>query len=76
MEFPSTQWSMLAQASLNGDTNAQPSLETLCQRYRAPVIAVLRIRGVLESRAEVLTHDFFLQLTENPRGHNSRPTPE
>ena len=65
MDFPSTQWSLLAKASLNGDTTAHLSMETFCQQYRAPVMAVLRSRGVVESRVEDLTHDFFLQLMKS-----------
>jgi hypothetical protein len=65
MDFPSTQWSMPALASLHGDTVAKQSLETFCQRYRAPVMALLRCRGVIESRVEDLTHDSFLQLMQS-----------
>lgn len=65
MQFPVTQWTLLAQASLNGDAEAQQSLETFCEQYRAPVMALLRSRGVMESRIEDLTHDFFLQLMKS-----------
>jgi DNA-directed RNA polymerase specialized sigma24 family protein len=65
MQFPVTQWTLLAQASLNGDAEAQQSLEMFCERYRAPVVALLRRRGVMESRVEDLTHDFFIQLMKS-----------
>jgi DNA-directed RNA polymerase specialized sigma24 family protein len=65
MQFPVTQWTLLAQASLNGDAEGRKSLETFCERYRAPVMALLRRRGVMESRVEDLTHDFFLQLMKS-----------
>src|SRR5687768_4329586 len=65
MDFPSTHWSMLAQASLHGETAARQSLDSFCRRYRAPVIALLRRRGVIESRVEDMTHDFFLHLMKH-----------
>lgn len=37
MPFPPTHWSVLAQASLHGDTEAQSALEEFCARYRAPL---------------------------------------
>src|SRR5688572_24243653 len=65
MQFPVTQWTLLAQASLHGGPEEQQALETFCLQYRGPVLALLRSRGVGESRAEDLVHDFFIQLMKS-----------
>lgn len=65
MDFPSTHWSMLAQATLHGDTAAGEALGAFVANYRQPVMAQLRRRGLPESRVEDLVHDFFLQLMES-----------
>jgi DNA-directed RNA polymerase specialized sigma24 family protein len=65
MNLPSTHWTMLAQATLHGDTSAGQALATFCQRYREPIMAMIRSRGMIESRLEDLTHDFLLQLMRN-----------
>lgn len=65
MEFPTTQWTALALASLNGDTSAHQALEQFFLRYREPVVRTLRRRGVLETKVEDMAHDFFLQLMES-----------
>ena len=62
MDFPTTHWTLLAQATLNGDTAANKALESFCLRYREPVVKLLRWKGILESRVEDMTHDFFLDL--------------
>lgn len=64
MNFPTTHWTMLAAATLNGDARGRAALETMCRDYRRPVFAVLRARGMDEADAEDLTQDFFLQLFE------------
>ena len=65
MEFPTTRWTQLAQATLHGDNHAASALENFCQRYREPVIRLLRHRGVQEDRVEDMTHDFFIRLMES-----------
>ena len=62
MELPTTCWTLLAQATLNGDTAAGEALEQFCRHYRAPVLQLLRRRGIPEARVEDMAHDFFLQL--------------
>lgn len=64
MLFPTTNWTMLAAATLNGDTRGRSALEAMCRDYRRPVFAVLRARGYDEIEAEDLTQDFFLKLFE------------
>jgi len=65
MQFPVTQWTLLAQATLNGDTAAGKALEEFLLSYRAPVMAMVRYRGVPEDRVEDLTQDFLLHLMKH-----------
>lgn len=64
MEFPSTQWSLLTQATLHGEESAAKALAVFCQRYRPPVVKFIRGRGFDGSEAEDVAHDFFLHLME------------
>jgi RNA polymerase sigma-70 factor (ECF subfamily) len=63
--FPTTRWSILARATLNGENAAREALAEFCRRYHAPIQQVLRIRGVREEDIDDLTHDFFLQLLQS-----------
>lgn len=64
MHFPSTHWSLLAKASVNGDSESSRALEELCQRYWEPVRLFIRSRGISESEAEDLAQDFIVHLIE------------
>lgn len=64
MYFPSTQWSLLAKASLNGETSARDALEELCRRYWQPIFQFIRSRGFSETEAQDLTQAFLLHLLE------------
>ena len=64
MSFPTTHWTMLAEATLNGDTRGRQALEQMCREYHRPVFKVLRVRGFSEVEAEDLTQQFFLLLFE------------
>lgn len=64
MEFPATQWSLLAQATLNGEAAASAALAEFCRRYREPVLQFVRMRGVPPAEAEDLTQDFLLHVME------------
>ena len=63
--FPNTDWSILADATLNGDTAGREALSQLCGAYRPPVVAYLRTRGWREEEAEDLAQEFFLRLLES-----------
>jgi RNA polymerase sigma-70 factor (ECF subfamily) len=63
--FPTTQWTLLAQASLNGETAARQALEDLCRRYWSPLYHFIRVRGFGETEAEDLTQEFILHLIEH-----------
>lgn len=62
MDFPSTHWTALAQASLHGDASAEEALGSFCAQYRPLIITILRSRGLPEDRLEDLAHDFLIQL--------------
>ncbi len=62
MHFPTTHWSLLARASLNGEAEARPALEELCRRYWSPVNQFIQFRGHRGAGAEDLTQDFFLHV--------------
>jgi DNA-directed RNA polymerase specialized sigma24 family protein len=62
MAFPTTQWSLLAVATLNGDTCAHEALGDFYRSYREPVIAFIRDRGFGLHQAEDLAHDFMVHL--------------
>jgi RNA polymerase sigma-70 factor (ECF subfamily) len=65
MYFPTTHWSLLAKATLNGETEARSALEELCRRYWSPLKQFIRSRGYSEAEAEDLTQDFLLHLLEH-----------
>lgn len=65
MVFPSTHWTLLAMASLNGNTAGRVALEELCRRYREPIRRFIRSRGRSEDDAQDLTQDFIVRLMEN-----------
>jgi DNA-directed RNA polymerase specialized sigma24 family protein len=62
--FPTTHWSLLAKASLDGNTEGRKALEELCRRYWGPVHQFVRCRGVSETEAQDLTQDFILHVLE------------
>lgn len=64
MEFPSTHWGLLAQATLHGDAAATGALTEFCRRYREPIVRFIRWRGFSDVEAEDVAHDFLLHLLE------------
>ena len=65
MYFPTTQWTLLARASLTGESAAGQALEELCRRYWSPLHEFIRARGYRESEAQDLTQGFVLHLLEH-----------
>lgn len=61
MSFPTTQWTHLAMATLNGDAAGQEALAAMCESYRKPVEAFIAARGYREAEVEDLVQDFFLR---------------
>lgn len=62
MAFPTTNWNLLAAATLDGDPAGRAALEHLCQSYYAPIRNFLRSRGFSEERAADGTQEFFREL--------------
>jgi RNA polymerase sigma-70 factor (ECF subfamily) len=65
MYFPTTHWSLLAEASVIGETKARSALDELCRRYWGPLQQFIRSRGYDEAEAADLTQEFLLHLMEN-----------
>ena len=65
MYFPTTQWTLLARASLNGETAGRQALEELCRHYWSPLQQFIRSRGHNEAEAQDLTQEFLLHLLEH-----------
>jgi DNA-directed RNA polymerase specialized sigma24 family protein len=64
MYFPTTHWTLLAKATINGETEARSALGELCQRYWSPLKQFIRSRGYSEAEAEDLTQEFLIHLLE------------
>lgn len=64
MHFPPTNWALLAQATLNGDTSGRRALADLCTGYRPPVVAFLRQRGHSREESDDLAQQLFAELME------------
>ncbi|MBI5388573.1 MAG: sigma-70 family RNA polymerase sigma factor [Verrucomicrobia bacterium] len=64
MNFPTTRWSLLAQASADGGVQARKALEELCGRYWGPIHQFLRARQISDPEAQDLTQDFMMHLLQ------------
>jgi len=64
VEFPETQWSLLAEATLNGEAGGRRSLQILCERYERPVLAFVQARVKKPELAKDLAQGFWLFLLE------------
>lgn len=62
MNFPPTNWTLLAHATLHGDSRGTEALNILLREYRAPVVSFLRQRGRSPEDAEDLTQQLFLDM--------------
>ncbi|MBL9117994.1 MAG: sigma-70 family RNA polymerase sigma factor [Verrucomicrobiaceae bacterium] len=60
--FPETRWQVLADATLDGDTAGRGALASLCEQYRAPILAYVLSRGYSPAEAEDIVQDFFLEM--------------
>ena len=70
--FDTTQWSLVLGTRGSGD-DARAALESLCRRYRPPVLAYICGRGYGSDVAEDLTQSFFARFLE--LGHYTQPDP-
>jgi RNA polymerase sigma-70 factor (ECF subfamily) len=65
MYFPTTHWTLLARATLSGESAGRQALEDLCRRYWSPLFQFIRVRGHTEAEAKDLTQEFLLHLLEH-----------
>src|SRR5215471_4414982 len=65
MYFPTTQWTLLAHATLSGESAGRQALEDLCRRYWSPLYQFIRARGYSDAEAKDLTQEFLLHLAEH-----------
>jgi RNA polymerase sigma factor (sigma-70 family) len=63
--FPDTPWTLVAAASLSGDSAGRRALESLCQAYWPAVATFLQSRGHDREEAEDITQEFFSALVES-----------
>ena len=60
MPFPTTRWTILAEATLHGDASGRVALENLCVQYQRPVEQFIASRGYGPSDRQDLVQEFFL----------------
>ncbi|MBL9133066.1 MAG: sigma-70 family RNA polymerase sigma factor [Verrucomicrobiaceae bacterium] len=65
MAFPTTRWTLLAEATLHGDAAGREALARMCEDYRRPVMVYLLSRKLDAHEAEDAAQDFFLKLVES-----------
>jgi DNA-directed RNA polymerase specialized sigma24 family protein len=65
MHFPTTHWSLLAKATLDGEPESRAALEELCGRYWRPLKEFIQARGHNPTEAEDLTQAFLVHLLEH-----------
>jgi RNA polymerase sigma-70 factor (ECF subfamily) len=65
MNFPSTKWGLLTEATLNGDNGGRAALEELCRRYYEPVRGFFRERVSSPEDVADLTQSLFEELIAN-----------
>jgi RNA polymerase sigma-70 factor (ECF subfamily) len=65
MAFPTTRWSLLAQATIHGDVAQKEALADFYRRYREPVIDFIRRQTGNAAQSEDLAQEFFMHLVES-----------
>ena len=65
MNFPTTNWTLLAEATLRGESSQAKSLSSLLEQYRPPVVHFLRQRGNNPQESDDLAQDLFLELLQS-----------
>ena len=63
--FPPTPWTLIAAATLNGDSASRQALEKMCAIYRPAVFDFLSRKLSGSPEAEDLTQEFFVHLLES-----------
>ncbi len=73
MQFQTTSWSLILQATTGQSTAAREALARLCERYWPPVYAFIRRRGLPPADAEDLTQSYFARFFEKDYIGDFRP---
>jgi RNA polymerase sigma factor (sigma-70 family) len=60
--FPSTHWSVVLKAGVDGGPESRTALETLCRQYWYPLYSFVRRRGRTHHEAEDCTQEFLARL--------------
>ena len=74
MGFPTTRWSLLAQATIHGGARQAEALAEFYRRYHQPVADFIRRRGADRAQAEDLTQGFFVHLIESSTLQRADPS--
>lgn len=74
MAFPTTRWSLLAQATVSGDAAQTEALAEFYRRYREPVIRFIGQQVPAGAPAEDLAQEFFLHLIQNSTLQRADPS--
>jgi RNA polymerase sigma factor (sigma-70 family) len=64
VNFPTTHWSLLAKATLAGETEARAAIETLYRAYWSPIRQFILSRGYSPVEADDLAQAFLMHLME------------
>ena len=62
MAFPTTRWSLLAQATIHGDAAQGEAVGQFYRHYRGPVLSFIRQQTPDQAHAEDLMQEFFIHL--------------
>jgi RNA polymerase sigma-70 factor (ECF subfamily) len=65
MAFPTTRWSLLAQATIHGGAAEGEALAEFYRRYREPVVSFIRRQTADPMQAEDLAQEFFIHLVQH-----------
>lgn len=71
--FPTTHWSIVANAGAGSEREARAALETLCRQYWYPLYGFIRRQGRTHHEAEDCTQEFFARLLANGGIATARP---
>jgi DNA-directed RNA polymerase specialized sigma24 family protein len=65
MPFPPTHWTVLARATLHGDTAAKSALEDFCGQYRQPLSQFIHFQGVVAAEVEDVVQEFLIHVAHD-----------
>src|SRR5256885_12769683 len=71
--FPTTQWSMIVNASAASESEAHKAMEILCAQYWYPLYMFVRRQGRSHHDAEDCTQEFLARLVASEGVSRARP---